>query len=170
MQIHYLNSAGHKNEDQNPSAFYDTNNGFYSCSGCEIKGFAIDRDDPNFNKSGTDFSSVRSSARAARYRDIVEDFDPAKSLEYSISCMFRDVHRNDVLYYQNQWWRCDSCSGLWSDGNDYAYREMLAAAECFAKYSKVSDKRRRSLNKEILHNHVITAALKMSKPYTPVYL
>lgn len=44
-----LNEGAHKNRDEHPSAYYNSETHWYACRVCELNGFADDRDRPNWN-------------------------------------------------------------------------------------------------------------------------
>lgn len=51
--VRCFNGAAHKNGDKHPSAFYNAETGYYGCRVCDLKGFANDRDHPDWNKRQT---------------------------------------------------------------------------------------------------------------------
>ena len=46
--VHCLNGQAHKHDDQHPSAVYRPESGWYQCYVCALKGFADDRDRPDW--------------------------------------------------------------------------------------------------------------------------
>ena len=51
--VRCLNGAAHKHDDKNPSAFYFPESGYYGCRVCNLKGFADDRDRPDWKGKET---------------------------------------------------------------------------------------------------------------------
>lgn len=48
--VHCLNGEAHKHDDRHASAYYSVETGWYGCRVCGLKGFADDRDRPDWNK------------------------------------------------------------------------------------------------------------------------
>lgn len=51
--VRCLNGKGHQHDDQHPSAYYCVETGWYGCRVCGLKGFADDRDRPDWSKPQT---------------------------------------------------------------------------------------------------------------------
>ena len=53
VRVRCLNDRAHKRGDQNPSAAYNQDTGYYQCFACDMRGFANDRDRPDWNRKQT---------------------------------------------------------------------------------------------------------------------
>lgn len=185
IKVRCPNTAGHKNDDQNPSAIYNQDTGFLHCFVCGQLGFADDRDDPDYVRSRDSKRSKKKSRQSKLHEQYVaaersleelandplfqtlSDWylraldvavNPESSAEVKLRDMFVSVNRDRYVFHHGDWYLCADSTGLWSVANSDAYRDMVLASRVLL-HSIDDDEARRKLHNRIEHHHIFKAAL-----------
>ena len=87
-KVRCLNGDAHKHDDRHPSAFYYPKNGWYECSVCGVKGFAIDR-------TYTSKQKRVGERRHARGGDAAASFRPDRIPKHATATATHDYKRVD---------------------------------------------------------------------------
>lgn len=108
-KVRCLNTAAHKHEDKNPSAFYYSGSGWYGCNVCDLSGFATDRvKQDRDSPKGTTAKRSRSSKGRVSKEGFIPDRVPEEAKLTSIhpytrtdgTCVHR-VRRYDWVETEN---------------------------------------------------------------------
>ncbi|MYF53885.1 MAG: hypothetical protein F4039_07305 [Gammaproteobacteria bacterium] len=164
IKVRCPNTAGHKNDDQNPSAIYNQDTGFLHCFVCGQLGFADDRDNPDHvrNTAQKTGRSIEQQAdiEYSRYEIGVREIEFERSYEFKICDLFCLVNTGEVVCHNGKWMVCNALTGHWTPGQDEVYRRVKKAADVLLRSIPEEDqKERMKLHNKIEHNHILQAAL-----------